>query len=72
VAPTRERVVTESVRDRMRAVRDAAVVRFADRHAAVNVLNGRWAIRSLDERNHPEPYAEGGSLEELEAVVGLR
>lgn len=72
MAPTRERVVTDAVRERMRAVRDAAQVRFGDRHAAVNVLNGRWAIRSLNEAAHPTPYAEGGSLEELEAVVGLR
>ncbi len=59
----------DPVRVRMSALRTKAEARWNDRNVAVVELHGRWSIRSLDERNHPEPYWVGGSLEAAEAFV---
>lgn len=59
----------DPVRVRMSAVRAKAEARWNDRNVAVVELHGRWTIRSLDERNHPEPYWSGESLEAAEAFV---
>lgn len=59
----------EPVRRRMKAVRAAAEAKWSDASVAVIELRGRWTIRSLNERAHPEPYWEGNSLEGAEAAV---